>query len=95
MVRPYILADDFLCTNATTITNILIWASWQDDASPDPNTRFVLGIWSENPILPRAGYDRLKAALISGGFARGTPYETAVDNSLAEQVVAEDPPALR
>jgi len=54
----------------------------------------VLGIWSATPILPRAGYDRLKAALISGGFAKGTPYETAVDNSLAEEVVAEDPPSL-
>ena len=54
----------------------------------------TLGIWSRDPILPRAGYDRLKAALVSGGFARGTPYEVAVENSLAEQVVAEDPPAL-
>jgi NitT/TauT family transport system substrate-binding protein len=54
----------------------------------------ALGIWSRDPILPRAGYDRLKTALVSGGFARGTPYEIAVENSLAEQVVAEDPPAL-
>ncbi len=55
----------------------------------------ALGIWGPNPILPRVGYERLKAGLISGGFAKGTPFETAVDNSLAEQVVAEDPPALR
>jgi len=58
-------------------------------------TRYrALGIWGRDPILPRAGYDRLKAGLISGGFAKGTPFETAVDNSLAEQVVREDPPAL-
>ena len=54
----------------------------------------TLGIWGANPILPRAGYERLVAGLVSGGFARGTPFETAVDNSLAEQVVAEDPPGL-
>jgi NitT/TauT family transport system substrate-binding protein len=54
----------------------------------------ALGIWGLNPILPRQGYDRLKAGLISGGFAKGTPYETAVDNSLAEQAVAENPPSL-
>ena len=54
----------------------------------------ALGIWGRNPILPRAGYDRLVAGLVSGGFVRGTPFETAVDNSLAEQVVAENPPAL-
>lgn len=53
-----------------------------------------LGIWGRNPILPRAGYERLKAGLVSSGFVKGTPFETAVDNSLAEQVVAEDPPSL-
>jgi NitT/TauT family transport system substrate-binding protein len=54
----------------------------------------ALGIWGRNPILPLAGYARLVASLVSGGFAKGTPFETAVDNSLAEQVVAEDPPSL-
>jgi hypothetical protein len=45
--------------------------------------------------LPRAGYDRLKAGLVSGGFVRtGAPFEQAVDNSLAEEVVREDPPPL-
>lgn len=54
----------------------------------------ALGIWGRDPVLPRQGYERLKASLVSAGFAKGTPYETAVDNSLAEQVVDEDPPAL-
>ena len=55
-----------------------------------------LRIWGRNPILPREGYERLLAGLISGGFvkARGTPYDVAVDNSLAESVVDEDPPSL-
>jgi len=58
-------------------------------------TRYrALAIWGPNPILPLAGYARLVAGLVSGGFARGTPFETSVDNSLAEQVVAEDPPSL-
>ena len=52
------------------------------------------GIWGRNPILPRDGYERLVGALVSAGFASGTPYETAVDNSLAEEVVDEDPPPL-
>ena len=54
----------------------------------------TLGIWGTNPILPLAGYERLKAGLVSSGFAKGTPFETAVDNSLAEQVVREDPASL-
>ena len=28
----------------------------------------ALGIWGRNPILPRGGYDRLKAGLVSGRF---------------------------
>jgi NitT/TauT family transport system substrate-binding protein len=54
----------------------------------------ALGIWGRDPILPQQGYERLKASLVSAGFAKGIPYETAVDNSLAEEVVDEDPPAL-
>ena len=55
----------------------------------------ALGIWGETPILPRDGYDRLKAGLVSGGFVRtGTPYEIAVDNRLAEAAIAADPPSL-
>jgi NitT/TauT family transport system substrate-binding protein len=55
----------------------------------------ALGIWSKTPTLPRDGYERLKASLVSGGFVRsGTPYEIAVDNSLAEAAVRADPPSL-
>ncbi len=47
----------------------------------------ALGIWGNSPVLPRAGYDRLLASLVSGGFVNpGTPFEVAVDNSLAEEV---------
>ena len=55
----------------------------------------ALGIWGRNPRLPQSGYDRLRAGLVSGGFGpTGTPYETAVDNSLSEATIAEDPAAL-
>ncbi|MBV9825170.1 MAG: ABC transporter substrate-binding protein [Alphaproteobacteria bacterium] len=55
----------------------------------------ALGIWNQQPILPRDGYNRLKESLVSGNFAKGTPYETAVDNSLAEQAVRADPSAIK
>jgi len=55
----------------------------------------ALGLWSRDPRLPRSGYERLRAGLVSGGLVKtGTPYETAVDNTLAEVVIGEDPPAL-
>ena len=54
-----------------------------------------LGIWGRNPILPRGGYDRLRAGLISARFVKqAAPFEQAVDNTLAEEIVREDPPAL-
>ena len=55
----------------------------------------ALGIWSRTPILPQDGYERLSAGLVSGGFAKGTPFATAVYKRLAEQVVRENPPPLR
>jgi NitT/TauT family transport system substrate-binding protein len=54
-----------------------------------------LGIWGGNPILSRSGYERLRAGLISAGFVRNAaPFEQTVDNSLAEEAVRENPPAL-
>ncbi len=46
-----------------------------------------LGIWSTTPVLPRQGYDRLLSSLVSGGFVTGTPFEVAVDNTLADEVM--------
>lgn len=47
----------------------------------------ALGIWGTTPMLPRAGYDRLLASLVSGSFVSpGTPFDVAVDNSLAAAV---------
>jgi NitT/TauT family transport system substrate-binding protein len=55
----------------------------------------ALGIWNETPVLSRAGYDRLRNGLVSGGFVSpGATFETAVDNTLADAVVAERLPSL-
>lgn len=54
-----------------------------------------LGVWGHDPILPRAGYDRLRTSMVSAGFVSpGTPFELAVDNSLAEAAVAANLPPL-
>jgi NitT/TauT family transport system substrate-binding protein len=48
----------------------------------------TLGIWNADPILPRESYDRLRDSLVSGGFVSpGVPFETAVDNSLADDAL--------
>ncbi len=51
----------------------------------------ALGIWGRGPVLPRDGYERLLASMRSAGFVNpGTPFETAVDNSLAEAATASN-----
>lgn len=49
----------------------------------------ALGIWGRDPVLARAGYERLRDSLVSGGFvAQGAAFEQAVDNSLAAAILA-------
>jgi NitT/TauT family transport system substrate-binding protein len=55
----------------------------------------ALGVWGKDTRLPRSGYERLAASLVSGGLIRAVPaYEEAVDNSFADEAVAADLPPL-
>jgi hypothetical protein len=56
----------------------------------------ALRIWGRDPVLPRAGYDRLRDSLLSGGFVTsGKSFEQAVDNTLAHAAIAADLPPLQ
>ena len=49
-----------------------------------------LGLYATDPVLRREGFERLAAAMVSGGaLVRPIPFETCVDNTLAQQVVSE------
>jgi NitT/TauT family transport system substrate-binding protein len=46
------------------------------------------GLFASDPVLRREGFDRLQAAMLSGGaIAREIPYADCVDNSLAERTL--------
>jgi len=48
----------------------------------------ALGLYAPDPVLRREGFDRLAAAMTSGGaLQRAIPFEDCVDNSLAEEAV--------
>lgn len=49
--EPYILADDFLCTETGPITGIHIWGSWLNDVV-EPNVTFILSIHADIPAGP-------------------------------------------
>ena len=51
----------------------------------------ALNLYATAPILQREGFDRLQAAMRSGGaLDRPIAFETCVDNSLARQVLVDD-----
>jgi hypothetical protein len=52
--------------------------------------------WGSVSHFPPAGYDRLPASLLSGGFVSpGTDHDVAVHNDPADGAIAEDPPPLQ
>ncbi|HWB50350.1 MAG TPA: ABC transporter substrate-binding protein [Stellaceae bacterium] len=49
----------------------------------------VQGVWGTDPVLPEAGFDQLRRALLATGFlSRTVPFADCVDNRLAEEAVA-------
>jgi NitT/TauT family transport system substrate-binding protein len=49
-----------------------------------------LELFAVDPVLRREGFDRLQAAMRSGGaLDRVIPFERCVDNSLAQQALAD------
>ncbi|MBL4721718.1 MAG: ABC transporter substrate-binding protein [Alphaproteobacteria bacterium] len=53
-----------------------------------------LGIWGKNPRHAQIGFNRLDAALRSGGLiSRGAAYTQCIDTTLADAIIKEDPPS--
>jgi hypothetical protein len=48
--NPYVLGDDFVCTNPGPITDIHIWGSWLDDQAGTNTLTFWLGIYEDVPV---------------------------------------------
>jgi NitT/TauT family transport system substrate-binding protein len=47
------------------------------------------GVWGHDPVLPEAGFDRLRRALLGSGFlSRAVPFADCVDNRVAEEAIA-------
>ncbi|HYU12160.1 MAG TPA: ABC transporter substrate-binding protein [Stellaceae bacterium] len=47
------------------------------------------GVWGRDPVLPEAGFDRLRRALLGSGFlSRAVPFAECVDNRFAEEAAA-------
>jgi hypothetical protein len=49
---PWVLADDFVCTNTGPVSDIHLWGSWAKDQQPDPNISFWLAVYDDVPVSP-------------------------------------------
>ncbi len=49
---PYVLADDFVCTNTSPISDIHLWGSWLSDNALTNSITFWLGIYDDVPVGP-------------------------------------------
>ncbi|MBV9251748.1 MAG: hypothetical protein JO227_21215, partial [Acetobacteraceae bacterium] len=48
----------------------------------------ALRLFAPSPVLRREGFDRLQAAMLSGGaLDRAIPFETCVETALAEEAM--------
>src|SRR5262249_20595526 len=48
---PWVLADDFICTNTGPVTDIHIWGSWLSNVV-STNLTFTLAIYDDVPVGP-------------------------------------------
>ncbi len=53
---PWVLADDFPCTNSGPITDIHLWGSWLSDQG-DYYAIYTLAIWSDVPATTNGAYN--------------------------------------
>lgn len=77
--HPHLLADDFLCTNRTAITNIVIWGSWLYDELPQQqgivsatNVAFTLSFHSDVTAGVQAPWSMPGQVLWWTNFTPGT-----------------------
>ena len=73
---PFILADDFLCTKHSLITDIIVWGSWKNDILPNDgagNVEFTLSLHADVPDPDGTGplYSQPGAVLWFRNFVPG------------------------
>jgi hypothetical protein len=48
--NPYVLADDFVCSNTSPVSDIHLWGSWNNDQALHGTITFWLGIYDDVPV---------------------------------------------
>jgi hypothetical protein len=84
--EPYVLADDFICTNAGPVSGIHLWGSWMNDQPALGAITFWLGIYDDVPVDATNSFSHPGDLLWSQFFAPGqyseTPWASGSENFL-------------
>jgi hypothetical protein len=86
--NPYVLADDFVCTNTGPISDIHLWGSWNNDFAQPGTIPFWLGIYDDVPVGSANQYPYSHPGtnlLWQQWFAPGQYGEMIVDANAVEQ----------
>ncbi len=91
---PYVLADDFVCTNIGPISDIHIWGSWLNDQAFPTNITFWLGIYDNVPVDPGNAFSHPGTNLLwQQWFTPGQHAETIWTANASEQFLDPGQPA--
>jgi hypothetical protein len=89
---PYVLADDFVCTNTGPISDIHLWGSWLNDSAQTNTIVFWLGIYDDVPVGPGNTFSHPGTNLLwQQWFAPGQYAETIWTANASEQFLDPGP----
>ena len=90
---PWMLGDDFVCTNSGPITDIHIWGSWLNNQVGTNTLTFWLAIYDDVPINATNNFSHPGNLLWQQWFAPGQ-YAENLYGSGSEQFLDPGPPAI-
>ena len=89
---PYVLADDFVCTNTGPISDIHLWGSWLSNQAQTNTINFWLGIYDDVPVGPANSFSHPGTNLLwQEWFAPGQYAETIWTANASEQFLDPGP----
>ena len=97
--NPYVLADDFVCTNTGPVSDIHLWGSWLNDLAPTNTIVFWLGIYDDVPAVTNFSSGLVTPSrpgtnlLWQQWFAPGQYAETIWTNNAQEQFLDPGQPS--
>ena len=89
---PWVLADDFICTNAGPVSDIHLWGSWLNDQPLPGSISFWLGIYDDVGVSATNSFSHPGNLVWSQWFTPGQYAETIWSANALESFMDSGPP---